>query len=119
LSKKFAFIDELLSNGNVRLIFCNELLLEIIDVATRPKLKKFFTEDDWKLVLKIINQYADYVNVTSYVSVCRDEKDDFLLALAKDSNANFLITGDNDLLDLQQFEHTAIVTMAEYKMLIS
>jgi predicted nucleic acid-binding protein len=38
----------------------------------------------------------------------------FLLALAKDSKASRLITGDHDLLVLSGFEGTRIITIAEY-----
>jgi hypothetical protein len=37
-----------------------------------------------------------------------------LLALAKDSKATFLITGDKDLLVLKQFENTSIITLTEF-----
>jgi predicted nucleic acid-binding protein len=39
-----------------------------------------------------------------------------LLSLAKDSQADYLITGDNDLLTLKIFEKTQILTMAEFQM---
>jgi uncharacterized protein len=54
------------------------------------------------------------LTVTSEVSLCRDEDDNFLLALAKDSKADFLITGDKDLLVLKQFENTSILTLTEF-----
>ena len=115
LSKKIVFIDDLLSYRNVRLIFCYELLAELVEVATRPKLKKFFTTNDMKLILNIIERFADYIKVTSNVDLCRDAKDNFLLSLAKDSKSDFLITGDKDLLVLKEFEKTRIVTIAEYQ----
>ena len=116
LSRKINFIDNLLSNRNVRLVFCSELLDELLEVSARPKFKKFFTTNDKKLILNIIERYADYVIVTSNVDLCRDPKDNFLLSLAKDSNADFLITGDNDLLVLKKFKGTRIVTVAEYQL---
>jgi len=115
LSKRINFIDNLLSCGNVRLIFSHELLTELLDVSARPKLKKFFTTNDKKLIFNIIERYADYIIVTSNVDICRDSKDNFLLSLAKDSKANFLITGDKDLLALKEFEETQIVTIVEYQ----
>lgn len=38
----------------------------------------------------------------------------FILALAKDSKASHLITGDQDLLVLKAFEGTNIITISEY-----
>ena len=116
LSKRYDFIDELLSRKEIQLVFCGELLDELFEVANRPKLQRFFTADDKKAIFDLIEHYADYVLVTSKVEICRDEKDNFLLSLAKDSNADFLITGDKDLLVLKKFENTEIVTIAEFKI---
>ena len=116
LSKQFSFIDKLLKNRNVQLIFSTELLLEFLDVVKRPKLKNYFAKTDIDNLLEIIEEYAAFIQVTSTVDSCRDKKDNFLLALAKDSSANYLITGDKDLLVLKKFEETEIITIAEYKI---
>lgn len=118
LTRKFSFIDRLLSQNKVQLLFCRELLDELMEVIGRPKLQKFFKPDDKKIVLDLIARYADYVTVTSNVAVCRDEKDNFLLSLAGDAKADFLITGDKDLLVIKRFENTEIVTIVEYKMIV-
>jgi putative PIN family toxin of toxin-antitoxin system len=115
LSKKFDFIDKLLNEGKVQLVFCSELFTELTEVASRPKLKKFFTEKDWEFIFNIIEEYAVFISVVSSVVGCRDEKDNFLLSLAKDSKANYLLTGDKDLLILKTFEMTKIITVAEYQ----
>jgi len=41
--------------------------------------------------------------------------DNFLLALARDGKADYLITGDNDLLIMETFEKTEIITIEKYK----
>jgi uncharacterized protein len=48
------------------------------------------------------------------VAVCRDEKDNFLLSLAFDGNADFLITGDQDLLELKKYKRTRIMTITDF-----
>jgi putative PIN family toxin of toxin-antitoxin system len=52
LSKRFNFIDKLLGSGKVELVFSDELLSELVEVASRPKLRKFFTAEDWTFFLK-------------------------------------------------------------------
>lgn len=42
-------------------------------------------------------ELAFSINETSKVDIYRDENDNFLLELCQDSNADFLITGDNVL----------------------
>jgi uncharacterized protein len=48
------------------------------------------------------------------IDAYRDSKDNFLLELAVSSNANYLITGDKDLLELNPFRNTLILTPAEF-----
>ena len=115
LSKKFNFIDKLLDSGKVELVFSNELLAEMLDVTSRPKLRKFFTMEDWSVIYEIINRHAIYIPVIPSVTICRDEKDNFLLSLAQEAKANYLLTGDNDLLVLKSFGVTQIITITEFQ----
>lgn len=50
----------------------------------------------------------------STVNICRDPKDNFLLALAKDGKASHLITGDSDLLVLKKSGKTEILNISDY-----
>jgi len=56
--------------------------------------------------------------IKSAISLCRDPKDNFLLALAIDGNASHLITGDIDLLVLNKIESTEIVSITNYLSLL-
>lgn len=103
ISKNYSKLDEILFSKKCTLIFSEELLNEFLAVIKRPKFRRFFSQEDTEDLIETIQDYSDFVNVTSKVEVCRDEKDNFLLALAKDSQAQFLITGDNDLLELKDF----------------
>ena len=64
----------------------------------RPKFKKFFTEHDLEQVIAIFDSIGELVEVKTNVKACRDLKDDFLLNLAIDGRAEYLISGDLDLL---------------------
>jgi uncharacterized protein len=54
------------------------------------------------------------VKVTSVTDVCRDKKDNYLLALSKDGGADLLVTGDEDLQVLGSFGKTVILSPAEF-----
>jgi putative PIN family toxin of toxin-antitoxin system len=114
LSQEFSKLDKLLLNGKTKLLFSEELIEEFLTVVKRPKLKKYFAPSDVQKLLNTINEVAEFIDVKSNVSICRDEKDNFLLSLAFDGKADFLITGDKDLLVLKKIEHTSIVTIQEY-----
>lgn len=114
ISKNYSKLDEILFSKKCTLIFSEELLNEFLAVIKRPKFRRFFSQEDTEDLIETIQDYSDFVSVTSKVEVCRDEKDNFLLALAKDSQAQFLITGDNDLVELKDFGSTKIVTMTDF-----
>jgi hypothetical protein len=44
---------------------------------------------------------------------CRDPKDDKFLALAASGKADYIVTGDQDLLVLQLYMKTRIITVSE------
>lgn len=48
-------------------------------------------------------------------AICRDPKDDYLLALAKAAKADLLITGDEDLLVLKKYGKARILKPAAFK----
>lgn len=63
----------------------------------------------------IIDARSEDYSLDNIPKRCRDPKDDYLLELARVANADFLVTGDKDLTDLQHFGHCQILTLAEFK----
>ena len=115
ISSRLLAIDRLLEEKKIVLLFSPESLQEFIEVVRRPKFEKFFSEEDVKELLILFDHFGELVKVESEVEVCRDPNDNFLLSLAKDGQADFLITGDKDLLVIQEFEGTRIVTFKEFE----
>jgi putative PIN family toxin of toxin-antitoxin system len=114
ITGSFFKLYRLLESHNVTLLFSEELLQEFLDVVKRPKLKKYFSEKDVSKVLDGIQNFADYIKVSTKVNVCRDANDNFLLALCYDGKADYLITGDDDLLVIKKYKQTLIVKISDY-----
>jgi len=114
ISSKFEKLDEFLFNQKYKLLFSQELLEEFVAVAKRPKLRKYISKDELEDLLETIDEVAEFVNVTSEISECRDPKDNFLLSLAVDGKADYLLTGDKDLLVLKKIGKTEIRTISEF-----
>jgi putative PIN family toxin of toxin-antitoxin system len=114
ITKEYSRLDTFLSDKLIILLYSQQLIDEFIEVAQRPKFKKYFTSKDLQVLLLAISRRAQFIDVSSIVEVCRDSKDNFLLALAKDGKASHLITGDKDLLVLKKFGKTKILTLTEY-----
>ena len=114
ISKRQEELDLLLESGAVNLIFSKELLEEFMEVSNRPKFKKFFKKSDIEALLNQIEIYGELIKVESIVDKCRDPKDNFLLSLSIDGKADFLITGDSDLLVLGKIKRTQIISWTEF-----
>ena len=114
ITKSIKGIDRLIFNDKATLLFSNESMTEFIDVTSREKLKPYFTKDDIASLIDLIEEYGEIVEVKSKVDICRDKKDNFLLSLAKDGKADYLITGDKDLLVLDNFGKTKIIKLTDF-----
>jgi putative PIN family toxin of toxin-antitoxin system len=114
ITKSYNRIDDLIIDKKIRIIFSEELLSEFIKVIQRPELAKYFTKNDLEELLELFDFYGDFIEVKSRIKQCRDPKDNFLLSLAIDSKADYLLTGDNDLLEIKEIGKTKILTITEF-----
>lgn len=114
ITKDFSKLDEILFSKRGILIFSQELIDEFLEVAKRPKFRRYFAQTDLEDLLDTIDEFGEFITVKSNITVCRDEKDNFLLSLAVDGNADFLLTGDQDLLMLEKIGKTNITTISSF-----
>ncbi|MDT3741057.1 MAG: putative toxin-antitoxin system toxin component, PIN family [Candidatus Kapabacteria bacterium] len=117
ISDKYKFLDELIISGSIKLVFSKELLNEFVDVAIRPKFNKYFNKEDVNSLISMFYNYGMFFEIISNVKICRDSKDNFLLNLAIDSQADYLVTGDTDLLVISEFHSTKIIKISQLKNL--
>ena len=115
LSQKFKSQLEIVYCKEYRLLFSERLFWEVGGAIRKPYLAKQIVQADYEKLVSLLRTDAELIDVHSVVEVCRDPKDNFLLALAKDGNADYLITGDDDLLVLKTFGKTKIVTLTEFE----
>lgn len=114
LTSDYSKVDPLFFDSSIKILFSQELIDEFVAVAERPKFRKYFTPSDLQELLSKVRGKAEFVSVDITINICRDPKDDFLLALALEGKATHLITGDKDLLVLKKFGKTKILTITEY-----
>ncbi len=114
ISNKLSDFDRLIYKQKIKLVFSKELIDEFLEVVSRPKFSKYFSNSDILKVLTLFDEYGVIVQVTSIINICRDPNDNFLLNLAVDGNANFLLTGDADLLVIGNIGKTKILTVKEF-----
>ena len=79
ITKDFTKLDEIIFSRQGILIFSQELLDEFLEVARRPKFRRFFSSADIEEILETIDEYADFVKIETQIEACRDPKDNFLI----------------------------------------
>lgn len=119
LGKRLSILREIVDMEEVDIYVSDELLAELRSVAFRPK---FQGKIDFQSVLnlfelinakcKIIEGYKDAE------SAIRDIKDLYLLSMAESIPADYLVTGDDDLLVLRNHLGTKIITFAEFVSIV-
>jgi len=118
ITNNLNILSELFLFERFQIIFSDELFNEFLDVARRPKFKKYFDEKSVQLLIENISERLEFIEVASAITICRDLKDNFILALSIDGNADYIVTGDKDLLSLNGFKGKKIITINEFIKII-
>lgn len=105
-------LDKAFRNG--LLAFSEDTFMELLDVLYRPKFDKYLTEERRSQLITRIERNAKRFTPKNSITICRDPKDNMFLELAVSSQADCIITGDNDLLILHPFRGIPIITASEF-----
>jgi len=94
--------------------FSQETLIEFEGVLKRPKFDKFLSKEKRSNFINEIFELSVFYEVNQKVDICRDPKDNKFLDVAIASYADYLITGDDDLLVIERIGNTSIITPREF-----
>ena len=115
IGKELQNLKDLIVDARIKLVTTDQLINELKLVTSREKLKKYFEPEKVTDLIFLLDIISEKVRIKKIEQICRDPKDDFLLALSKASKADFLITGDKDLLEIKRYGSTEILTLTKFK----
>lgn len=104
-------VDFLVKTGT--LVFCDETFSELETLLWRPKFDRYITPEQRKRVLHDIGMSAVWVEITGKATYSRDTDDDKFVETALLGQADVLVSGDSDLLDLIVVEGIPILSPRE------
>jgi len=110
-SKPAQVLRYALENGEVLLSL--DLLEELNEVLGRERFNQYVTSEEREEFLEALVERAVLVEITANVQECRDPKDDKVLELALNGEAQYIISGDRDLLVLHPFRDVLVITADE------
>jgi len=118
IGKSLTGLSQAIIGDLVIVLFSDDLFGELIKVLKRPKFKKYFSETAIEDLVTLLYEKVELIEITHHFEDCRDVKDNFLLDLAVSGHANYLVTGDADLLILNPFQGVAIISYQHFQNLI-
>ena len=103
--------------GGFRVLTCPELMEEL---AEKLGTRLHFSADQ---VAETLADYLGFLRVIriprALTTVCRDPEDNMVLECALECHAQYIVSGDKDLLELREFRGIRIVRASELLKLLS
>jgi putative PIN family toxin of toxin-antitoxin system len=98
--------------GNIEAVTCVELMEELTE---KLELKLGFSSEQSAETLADLLSFLRVVSISKTLNaVSRDPDDDAVLECALEGNVRFVVSGDNDLLELQKFRGIKIVRAGKF-----
>lgn len=91
-----------------------ETLMELSDVLSRARFDRYVSREDRQHFLRLLGGIVRMVSVNQRIVACRDPKDDKFLDVALNGEAQMILTGDHDLLELHPFHGIEILSPADF-----
>ena len=101
-----------LRDGDYTLVYSTPILDELIEKLALPRIRRKYRleEAEIEALVALIALRGELVVPARKVKVCRDPADDMFIEAAVAGAAEYVVTGDKDLLALKTFETVRFVT---------
>ena len=108
-----AVVDAVRSENGV-LLFSDETFGELRSRFLRPKFDPYVDREGRAVFLAQLEAVSEWPAIAGAKLGCRDSDDDKVLETALMGEADCLVTGDRDLLDMSPFHGIPILTPADF-----
>lgn len=103
------------------LFLCPGQVEEVAEVLSRPKIRKKYPipAEDREAFLRLLRLDAFLLADAQAPGICRDSDDDYLLGCAATGGAEYLVTGDKDLLTVGRYQGVTVLRAREFLAILS
>lgn len=109
--------ETFIKSPSLTVFYSAELLADYKRVIVRPKFAKSIRPDQVKRFMGFLLPQLVRTNPLPFAGV-RDVNDNYLIGLCRACQADFLITGDDDLLSMGTHEQTTVLRMSEFLQML-
>lgn len=107
-------VIDMVRTANGVLLFSNDSFHELQSRLLRARFDRYVGREGRVLYLVQIKAVSEWVSITGAKLGCRDPDDDKILETALMGDADCLVTGDQDLLEMSSFSGIPIVNPAAF-----
>lgn len=108
-------VVRLLEHDQYQLICADALIDELAEVLDRPKFQSKIQRHRKESLLELVREKAHFIKLPASIEkVCRDSKDDVYVVCAVVAQADFLVSGDDDLLFMKEHEGVKIISLRSF-----
>jgi len=106
-------LDRWLTDRPFDVVICPALIDELRGVLARDRFRRWISTYESNLFVgRLESESERWADPADIPAVTGDPKDDYLVALYRDCDADLLVSGDSDLLDLEA-EDVSVLTPGE------
>ena len=113
-SKNAKLILKEIINDEFLLVMSTEQLAEIKEFLHRPKFSKYISVGEVEELIALLSMKVIVPAIYEKITDCRDPKDNMILEEAVYGNAQYIITGDDDLLVLNPYKWIKIINLRDF-----
>ena len=120
-SETAKIVFDALKNNGFQLVISEAILKETLEVLSRPRIRQLtkMSKKEIRQLGLLLLENTLKVKPQIKLAVCRDPFDDKFLECAVAAKADYIVSGDKDLLVLKSFRGTAIIHLAEFMEILA
>lgn len=112
--KVYRSLLDIISRRDVLLVLTKYSIDELVSVASRPKFAKYIPQEALNAFVDFLLEEGEFYTLLEIPKRCRDPKDDYLLELASIAGADFILSGDDDLLSMHHIGSCRIIRLSDF-----
>ena len=117
ITKQLPLLRQFLTSSEIQFFTTQELENEIRTVLLRKKFRKYVDVRAVEIFFYQISRYCEKIEIDGKCADVniRDPKDIYLVTLSEETKADYLVSGDKDLLVIGEYKVTKFITLSEFK----
>ncbi len=114
--KPLLLLQECLTSPSIEMVMSHDIVQEVLEVMAR---KFEYGPRELLLTENLLTKNSSMVMPAKSIKIVRDSKDDKFVEAAVEGDAEYIISGDFDLLDIGSYKNIKIITVARFWEIIT